>query len=119
MTSCVRSSRTHGLERVDAGPERGVAEVGLLGDLDQALAGQHRLIDWHGVLEVAEQDVGLLGHVWDLRRHLLVRGVEEMDHPGGLEGDLARGSGASIARGWKKSRGFLMVSWVVVVGLER
>ena len=31
-----------------------------------------------------------------------------MDHPRGLEGDLAQGSGAPIASGWKKSRGFLM-----------
>ena len=79
------------LERVDAGPQPRVAEVGLLGDLDQALAGRDLLVDRDGVLEVAEQDVGLLGHVGHLRRHLLVGGVEEVDHAGGAEGDLAHG----------------------------
>ena len=78
------------LQRVDPGPELGVAEVDLLGDLDQALAGRDLLVDRDGVLEVAEQDVGLLGHVRDLGAHLLVGRVEEMDHPRGLEGDLVR-----------------------------
>ena len=81
------------LERVDAGPQLCVAEVRLLGDLDQSLAGRDLLLDRNGVLEVAEQDVGLLRHIGDLRRHLLVRGVEEVDHPGGAEGDLAQGLG--------------------------
>ena len=47
------------LERVDPGPERGLAEVGLLRRLDQA--GPRRLlaVDRDRVLEVAEQDVGL------------------------------------------------------------
>ena len=76
------------LERVDPGPELGVAEVDLVGDLDQALAGGDLVVDRDGVLEVAEQDVGLLRHVGDLRRHLLVRGVEEMDHPRGPERHL-------------------------------
>ena len=78
------------VEAVDARPELGVAEVDLLADLDQALAGRLLAVGRDRVLEVAEQDVGLLGHVGHLRRHLLVRGVEEMDHPRRLERDLAR-----------------------------
>ena len=91
------------LERVDAGPELRVAEVDLLGDLDEALAGGDLLVDRDGVLEVAEQDVGLLGHVRDLRRHLLVRGVEEVDHPRGAEGDfehrIGRADGEGLGEG--------------------
>ena len=78
------------LELVHPGPELGVAEVDLPGDLDQALAGRDLPVDRDGVLEVAEQDVGLLDHVRDLGAHLLVGRVEEMDHPRGLEGDLVR-----------------------------
>ena len=76
------------LERVDPRPQRGVAEVDLLGDLDQPLARGDLVVDRDRVLEVAEQDVGLLGHVGHLGRHLLVRGVEEVDHPRRLERDL-------------------------------
>ena len=65
------------IQRIDAGPELGVAEVDLLADLDQALAGRDLLVDRDRVLEVAEQDVGLLGHVGDLGAHLLVGCVEE------------------------------------------
>jgi hypothetical protein len=79
------------LERVDPRPELGVAEVDLPPDLDQPLAGGNLLVDRDGVLEVAEQDVRLLGHVRDLCPHLLVRGVEEVDHPRRPDGDLAQG----------------------------
>ena len=47
------------LERVDPGPQRGVAEVGLLRDLDEAVARGLLAVDRDRVLEVAEQDVGL------------------------------------------------------------
>ena len=77
------------VEAVDARPELRVAEVDLLADLDQPLARGDLAVGRDRVLEVAEQDVGLLRHVGHLRRHLLVRGVEEMDHPRGLERDLA------------------------------
>ena len=96
------------VEAVHARPELGVAEVDLLADPDQALAGGLLAVGRDRVLEVAEQDVGLLGHVRHLRRHLLVRGVEEMDHPRGLERDLAWRIGRADARGLKKSRGFRM-----------
>ncbi len=78
-----------GGELVDARPEGGVAEVHLPADLDQPGAGGELAVDRHGVLEVAEQDVDRgrdLGHLGD---HLLVGEVEEVDHPRGLEGDLA------------------------------
>src|SRR5581483_816402 len=41
------------------------------------------------VLEVAEQDVRLRGDLRELRRHLRVRRVEEVDAAGRLDGDLA------------------------------
>jgi hypothetical protein len=76
------------LEAVHARPERGVAQVGVAGHLDQAAAGRLLAVHRHGVLEVAEQDVGLARDVGRLRGHLLVREVEEVDHPRGLERDL-------------------------------
>jgi hypothetical protein len=76
------------LERVDPRPQRRVAEIHLLRDLDETVAGRLLAVRRDRVLEVAEQDVGLLDHVRDLGDHLLVRGVEEMDHPRRLDGDL-------------------------------
>ena len=78
------------LQRVDPGPERGLAEVRLLRGLDQARARGLLAVDRDRVLEVAEQDVGLLGDVGRLGDHLLVREVEEVDHPRRLDGDLAQ-----------------------------
>jgi hypothetical protein len=77
------------LQCVDAAPELRIAEVNLLADLDQALAGRDLLVDRDRVLEVPEQDVRLLRHVRDLGAHLLVGCVEEVDHPRRLEWDLA------------------------------
>jgi hypothetical protein len=94
------------LQRVDAGPERGAAEVGLLGGLDQALAGGLLAVDRDRVLEVAEQDVGLAGDARRLFDHLLVREVEEVDHPRRGHGDLAKGLGGADRLGLEE------VSWV-------
>jgi hypothetical protein len=77
------------LQAVHARPERGLAEVGVTGRVDQPSARGLLAIDGHGVLEVAEQDVGLGGDLGGLGGHLLVREVEEVDHPRGREGDLA------------------------------
>ena len=74
-------------------------------DLDQARAGGLLAVDRHGVLEVAEQDVDRGRDVGHLRDHLLVGEVEEVDHPRGLERDLADGSGASIASGLEEVAG--------------
>ena len=79
------------LEAVDARPELRVAEVDLLAHGDEALASGLLVVDRHGVLEVAQKDVGLLGDVGQLGPHLLVGGVEEMDHPRGDERDLLDG----------------------------
>ena len=83
------------LERVDPRPQRGLAEIGLLRDADQALARGLLAVGGDGVLEIAQQDVGLLDHVGHLGDHLLVRGVEEMDHPRGLDRHLEHGIGGS------------------------
>ena len=76
------------LEAVDPGPERRRAEVDLLADPDQPLARRQLAVDGHGVLEVAEQNVGLSGEVGQLGGHLLVARIEEMDHPRRLDRDL-------------------------------
>ena len=67
------------VEAVDARPERRVPEVDLPADPHQAVARGDLPVGGDGVLEVAEQDVGLLRQVGHLRRHLLVRRVEEVD----------------------------------------
>jgi hypothetical protein len=87
--------RPGALERVDAGPERGIPEVGRLGDLDQALASRLLSVGGDRVLQFAEQDVRLRGHLRNLGGHLLVRGVEEVDHPRGLDRDLDRRLGGA------------------------
>src|SRR6202041_4112575 len=46
-------------------------------------------IDGDRVLEVPQQDVHRWRDVGHLRDHLLVGEVQEMNHPGRLEGDLA------------------------------
>ena len=83
------------LQRVDPRPERGLAEVGLGRGLDQAGARRLLAVDRDRVLEVAEQDVGLLRDGGRLGDHLLVREVEEVDHPRRLDGDLAQRLGGA------------------------
>ena len=103
-------------ELVDARPQRGVAEVHLPAHLDQPRARGLLLFQRHGVLEVAEQDVDLGRDVGHLRDHLLVREVQEVDHPGGLEGDLARRLGGVDREGLEEVAGVAqvwLVSWVV------
>ena len=78
------------LQRVDPGPQRRLAEVRLLRGLDQPSPRCLLAIDGDRVLEVAEQDVGLLGDLGRLGDHLLVGEVEEVDHPRGLDRDLAQ-----------------------------
>src|SRR5919108_653347 len=77
------------LEGVHPRPEGGLAEVHLAADRDQALACRLLAVERHGVLEVAEEDVDGRRDLGRLRDHLLVREVKEVDHPRGLEGDLA------------------------------
>src|SRR5581483_10203761 len=77
---------------------------------DQALPRRDLLVDRDRVLEVAQQDVGLLGHVGDLGAHLLVRCVEEVDHPRGLEGDLVGRLGGADRQRLEE------VSWVSHAG---
>ena len=69
------------LERVDASPQLGLAQVDVATDPEQALTRGLLAVDRHGVLEVAEQDVDGRGDVRHLGDHLLVREVEEVDHP--------------------------------------
>ena len=93
------------LERVHARPQRRLAEVHLAPDADQALARGLLAVDRHGVLEVAEQDVGLGGDVGRLGDHLLVREVEEVDHPRRLERDLGERFGRPDGEGLEEVTG--------------
>src|SRR6188474_746995 len=83
------------LQGVDPGPERGLAEVGLLGGADQALPRSLLAVDRNRVLEVAEQDVCLGCDIGRLGDHLLVGEVQEVDHPRGLDGDLTQRLGGA------------------------
>jgi hypothetical protein len=76
------------LERVDPGPQLRLAELHLAADGDQPLPRGLLAVHRHGVLEVAEQDVGLGRDVGGLGDHLLVREVQEVDHARGPERDL-------------------------------
>ena len=82
------------VEGVDPRPELGVlAEVGGLGDLDEPGARRLLPVRLDGVLEVAHEHVHRADHPRDLGRHLLVAGVEEVEHParaGGYLGDRRR-----------------------------
>jgi hypothetical protein len=77
-----------GVEAVDPGPQLGVTEVVAISDLDQPVAGRFLVLGLDGVFQVAQDDVDLGGDVGHLGRHLLVAGVEEVDHPRRAEGDL-------------------------------
>ena len=83
------------VERVHARPQRGAAEVDLAADLHEPLARGLLAVGGHGVLEVAEQDVGRRRDVGQLRGHLLVRRVEEVDHPRGRDRDLEQRIGGA------------------------
>ena len=94
-----------GLQRVDAGPQLGVAEVELLADLHEPGAGRFLIVGGDGVLEIAENDVRLGDRVGQLSDHLLVRGVEEMDHPRRREWDLPERLGGAGGKGFEE------ISW--------
>ena len=76
-------------ELVDARPQRRVAELHLPADPEQPSARGLLLVERHGVLEVAEQDVDLRGQIGRLLDHFRIREVHEVDHPGRLERDIS------------------------------
>ena len=78
------------LQRVHPRPQRRVAEVDLAPDRDQPGARGLLAIGRDRVLQIAQQDVRRSGHIRQPGEHLLVRGIEEMDHPRGGHGDLAQ-----------------------------
>ena len=94
------------VERVDPGPQLGVlAEVRRLRDVDQALTGALLVLGLDGVLEVAEQDVDRADEVGDLRRHLRVARVEEVDHPAGSRRNLPDRDGGPDREGGEEVLG--------------
>jgi hypothetical protein len=93
------------VEAVDTGPELTAAEVGVLGDFDQALASRHLVVDLDRIFQIAEHDVAFLREIRCLGHHLLVARVKEMDHPRGPEGDLARRIGCANRLGPKEVSG--------------
>ena len=97
LTSCGQVVEHPGaLQRVDPGPERGLAEVGLLRGLDQALRGRPPCgrpgSRPRGCRAGCRSCSAMSAGLGD---HLLVREVEEVDHPRGLDGDLAQRLGGA------------------------
>ena len=78
------------LERVDPRPQSGPGQFGVTPDSDQPVAGRELALDRHAILEVAEHNVALRRERGNLRRHALVRRVEEVDHPRGRHRYLAQ-----------------------------
>jgi hypothetical protein len=104
-------------ELVDARPQRRVAEIHLAAHLDQARTGGLLLFKRDGILEVAEQDVHLRGEDRRLLDHFRVREVHEVDHPGRLEGDLARRLGSVDGEGLEEVSGVAQVGSPVALWL--
>ena len=69
------------VQRVDANPQGGVAEIGRAGDLDKAGPCRFLGIDRNRVFQIAAQHVDLLGGDRDLGADLLDVRRKEMDHP--------------------------------------
>ena len=105
-----------GGELVDPRPQLRVAEVHLAADLDQAGARGELAVDRDRVLEVAEQDVDGGRDVGHLGDHLLVGEVQEVDHPGGFEGDLASRLGGADGEGLEEVSGVAQVGSPVSSG---
>ncbi len=93
------------LERVDAHPQGGVAEVDVAADGDEALAGGLLALDRHGVLEVAEQDVDLPRDVGRLGTIFSFEKSRKWIIRDGVTGISRSGSGAPMASGFRKARG--------------
>ena len=68
------------IERVDARPKSGRAEIGRLRHRDQAVPGRLFRVDRNRILEIAKDDVDLADQFGRLRAHLLVVRRYEMDH---------------------------------------
>ena len=96
VTSVVRSSSTQGLSSELTRVQSAVwPKSDSLAALIRPGARGLLAVDRDRVLEVAEQDVGLLGDAGRLFDHLLVGEVEEVDHPRGLDRDLAQRLGGA------------------------
>ena len=78
------------VERVDARPQAGRAEIGRLGHGDEALARRLLGIGRDRVLEIAEHDVDLPGELRHLGGDLLDMRRHEMDHALELDRQLAQ-----------------------------
>ena len=95
------------LERVHAGPQRAVAEVGLAPHPDETLARRDLAVDRHGVLEVAEEHVAPGREVGSFAAIFSLPGSKKWIIRDGLERDLEdRLWGALWESGFAKSRGF-------------
>ena len=97
------------IERIDARPQAGRAEIDRLAHGDEALARGLLGVDGDGVLEIAEHHVDLPGEFRHLGAHLF-------DCAAARNGSCARaapairasGAGAPMAKGWKNCRGGFM-----------
>ena len=95
------------IERVDAGPKSGRAEVVGLRHRDQTVSGRLFRVDRNRVLEIAEDDVDLADKLGRLRAHLFVVRRHEMNHALEAGGKLKqRARGADRQRIEIPTRGF-------------
>ena len=100
--------RPRRVQRIDAGPQAGCAEVVRLGHLDEACARRLLGVGRDRVLEIAEHHVDLRDQLRHLGAQLLDLRRHEMDHALELDRQLAQRHGAPIASGLKKLRGSFM-----------
>ena len=95
------------LERVDPGPQRRVAEVGLLGGAGSGPRARPPCLSTGTASSRLPSRMSVcLAMSGALADHLLVREVEEVDHPRGLQRDLAQRLGGVDRQGLEE------VSWV-------
>ena len=83
------------IERIDAGPATGLAEVVVLHDLNESAPRIFLRIRRNRVFEVTQQNIYLLKHPWHTLAHFRVMWRQKMDHalqlgPGGHARALAR-----------------------------
>ena len=118
VTSVVMSSSAHGLSSAFTRVHSAVSPRSTsLAHADEAGARRLLVLDGDRVLEVAEQDVGLLGQVGQLGDDLLVARVEEVDHPRRGHGNLEQRVGRADGEGLGEVTGIAhMCAWNLATG---
>ena len=95
------------VQRIDARPQSGRAEVGRFRHLDETAAGRFLGLDRHGVFEIAEDHVDLLRQISGSGPHLLNVRRNEMDHPLDPHRRFAQGRGGADGERFEELAGKL------------